>query len=230
MRFQVGGLEGHESITGRVRFIEGVLCKGFPVGPDLIQLIGRHTFGNGTINKFAFHLIQRSTVFLTHRLTQYIGIPFRETAQFLRQQHHLLLVYGNTVGLGQVFFHFRKVIRDLFLSVFTLNKVRDILQRARTIQGIHRNKVTKFIRFQIDEVLLHTRTLKLECRIGIASLVQLVGQFIIERNGININFYTVIHFDQLQGITDNRQGLQTQEVHFDYTGILNDFTFILGDQ
>ncbi|MNE67657.1 hypothetical protein D3C80_1632780 [compost metagenome] len=114
--------------------------------------------------------------------------------------------------------------------MFTLNKVRDVLQRARTIQGVHRNKVTKFIGFQIDEVLLHTRTLKLECRIGIASLVQLVGQFIIERNGININFYTVIHFDQLQGITDNRQGLQTQEVHFDYTGILNDFTFILSDQ
>ena len=46
--------------------------------------------------------------------------------------------------------------------MFTINKVRNIIHRTRTVKGIHRNQILKRRRLQLTQVLLHTGRLKLE--------------------------------------------------------------------
>ena len=112
--------------------------------------------------------------------------------------------------------------------MFTVNVVRDVRNGTRTIQGIHRNQVTKFIGLQVTEVFLHTRTFKLERTNRGSMLVKFKRLFIVQRDGINIDFHTMILFDQGQGILDDGKGLQSQKVHLDYTGFLNHTSFNLG--
>ena len=149
MRFQIPSLVSHKSIAGTVRFIEGILCKRFPVSPYLLQFINRMTFGGCSIHKLLLHFIQYRKLLLTHGFTEYIRISFREACQFLGKQHHLFLIYCNTIGFLQVFCHIIHVISYLLLTMFTQDKLRDVGNWPRTIQGIHRNQIRKLIGLQL---------------------------------------------------------------------------------
>ena len=114
--------------------------------------------------------------------------------------------------------------------MLALDVVRYILHRPGAVQGIHGYKVVKLIGLEVDEVLLHTRTFKLESTIGISGLVELVGLFIVQRQLIYIDLYVVVSLYEGQGILNDGQGLQPQEVHLDNPGILYHITLILGNE
>ena len=52
--FEPSRLEGHKGITSRVRFVEGIGGKGFPVGPNFLQFISRMSFCRSPFNKLRF--------------------------------------------------------------------------------------------------------------------------------------------------------------------------------
>src|SRR5574343_1282348 len=126
-----------------MRFVEGVLRKRFPVGPDLFQFLCRKSFFGGTVYKLAFHFIQYRLLLFTHGLTQYVRISLAEATNTLCQQHYLLLIHSDSVGLFQILRHFRQVVTDLFATMFTVYKDGDIGNWSRSIQGVHRDQVIK---------------------------------------------------------------------------------------
>ena len=179
-----------------MRFIERVLRKSFPVGPDLVQNIYRVPLGRGAFNELRLHFIEYRFLLFTHGLSQYIGIPFTESTNYLGKDHHLLLVYGNSIGVFQYFFQLWQVIGNIFPAVFTVDVIRNIRDWAGTVQGVHRDEVIELIGLKVAQVFLHTRTFKLKRTNGICTLVERECFFIIQRQGINIYFDAVILFNK----------------------------------
>ena len=61
-------------------------------------------------------------LFFTHCLTQLVGFAFGESCKFLGQEHDLFLIDRDTVCVLEEFLHFRKVVFDLFRTLFPGNE------------------------------------------------------------------------------------------------------------
>ena len=160
--FQESSLIGHPGIASGMRLIEGIGCKLLPVRPNLFEHLRIMPVLLSTRNKFRLHVIQLVTQLLTHCLTQGIGLTAGEVRQQTGQKHHLLLVDGDAVRIFQVFLHYGNIILDRLASPLTVDEVRDIVHRARTIEGVHGYQVLESTRLQLTQVFLHACGLELE--------------------------------------------------------------------
>ena len=75
--------------------------------------------------------------------------------------------------------------------------------------------------------LLHTRRLELEGSDGLTALIELIGQLVIDRDGIEVNDIARSLLDNLACLLHLGEGLQAQEVHLDKTGGLDDMAVVL---
>ena len=124
-----------------------------------------------TLDELRLHGVDNVLLLLTHRLTQGVALTTGKVGQQTRQQHHLLLINGNAVGILQIFLHHRNIIGDRFFTVLTTYELRNVAHRSRTVQGVHGDEVFKDGGLQLAQVFLHTSRLKLECADGAALLV-----------------------------------------------------------
>ena len=216
---QVSGLVGHPRVTRRVRFVEGIRGKRLPVLPDFLQLLGVVAALGALLQELRLHFGNEVRLLFAHRLPQRIRLALREAGQLLRQQHHLLLVHRDSVRLLEVFFARVEVIRDGLLPVLPLDKRRDVFERPRTVQGVHRNEIAKHRGLQILEVLLHPRGFVLEDADGLAALEELVGLSVVEREAVRVEIDTVAVLDIAHRVLDDGQGFQAQEVHLEEAGV-----------
>ena len=158
-----------------MRFVERILRKRFPIGPDFFADRFRVTILCTPFDEFVFHLVEYRLLLFTHRLSQYIGITFTKASQLLRKQHYLLLVNGDTIRLLEEFFHFRQIVFDRLTTVLPVNELRNVFHRARAIQRVHRDQIFELIGLQLAQVFLHPHTFKLECSGCFAPLEKLIG-------------------------------------------------------
>ena len=131
-------------------------------------------------------MIQLVDEFFSHRFSKRIAFSTREIGYFARKEHHLLLINRNTICLLQVLLHTRQIISNRLLTLLSLNKLRNVLHRAWTIQRIHCNQVFKSAWLQISQMSLHSGRLELKGSDCIAVRKKLVGRFITDINLINI--------------------------------------------
>ena len=146
-----------------MRFIESIRRELFPVSPNLFEHLRIVPVFLSARNEFRLHVIQFIPQLFTHRLTQSIGFATGEVRQQTGQKHDLLLIDSNTVCILQVFLHNRNIILDRLASPLTVDEIRDIVHRPRTIEGIHGNQVLKRTGLQLTQIFLHTGRFKLEC-------------------------------------------------------------------
>ena len=99
--------------------------------------------------------------------------------------------------------------------MLTLDELRNIIHRSRSIEGIHGDEVSNDGRFEFTQVFLHAGRLKLEDGYCAAFLEQFVGQFVVNRNMIDIYINTAGFLDITQAFFNNRQGDEAEKVHFD---------------
>ena len=145
-----------------MRLIESIGCKLLPVRPNLFEHLRIVSVLLSASNELRLHMIQLVAQFLTHCLTQGIGLTTGKVCQQTGQKHHLLLIDGNAVGIFQIFLHDGNIILDRLASPFTVDEVRDIVHRSRTIKSIHGNQVLESTWLQLAQVFLHAGGLELE--------------------------------------------------------------------
>ena len=124
-----------------MRLVESIRCKLLPVSPNLFEHLRIVSVLASAFNEFGFHVIQLVTQLFTHRLTQGIRLTTGEVGQQTGQKHHLLLIYRNTVCIFQILLHNGNIILNRFPPMLTVDKVRDVIHRPRTVEGVHRNQV-----------------------------------------------------------------------------------------
>ena len=62
------------------------------------------------VDELRLQLIQLLLEFLTHGLTQRVTLTTGEVGKQARQEHHLLLIYGDTVCVLEVLLHARDIV------------------------------------------------------------------------------------------------------------------------
>ena len=147
----------------------------------------------------------------------------------MRQKHHLLLIDRNSVGFFQIFFHCGKVVFNLFLAVFSSYETWNVFHRTRTIKRVHSNKICKYRWLQFLHIFLHSGRFILKNPNRIPSLEQLVGFFIIERKVVWIEINVVLVLYEFYRVLYQRQGFQTEEIHFQKARTFNNRVIELSD-
>ena len=115
----------------------------------------------------SFQILSRTS----HGLAELVRLALGEAGELLGQQHHLLLIHGDTVGIVQVLLHVREVVRNSLLALLTRDEVRDIVHRTGPIEGVHSDEVLETRRAQLLQPCLHALRFKLEHAHGIAAAV-----------------------------------------------------------
>ena len=99
-------------------------------------------------NEQRLHLINDGFLLFSHGFTQCIALPTGKIGQLSRQQHHLLLIYGDTVCVLQILLHARNVVRYQRRIVLASDKFRNIIHRSGAVKCVHSDEVFKHRRMQ----------------------------------------------------------------------------------
>ena len=112
--------------------------------------------------------------------------------------------------------------------MFSGNKAWNVLHRARSVKGVHGNKIIKDRWLQVFHVLLHSGGFILENPYCFSPLEQLIGFLIIERKTIWIKINVMSALHNFHGILNKGKGLETQKVHFKKAGTFYNRVIKLG--
>ena len=168
--------------------IESIRSELLPVGPYLLQHLRVVSVFLSALDELRSHGVNDVFFLLSHRLAQSVTLTTGEVSKLPAEQHHLLLIYGDTISILKVLFHTGNVVRYLFTTVLTCNERRDIIHRSRTIQSIHSNKVFEYRRVQLSQIVLHTTRLKLEGSYSLSLLVQFKCFCVVNRYLVKVYF------------------------------------------
>ena len=204
-----------------MRLVEGIGCERLPVAPYLVADLLVVPALLTAVDELGLHFVQHVALLLTHGLTQRIGLAAREPGELLRQQHDLLLVDRDAVGVAQVLLHVGDLVGHRLLPVFAGDEIGDVLHRARTVEGVHGDQVFETVGLEVAQVLLHARGLELEQTGGIAAGKDLVCRGVVQRDVVDVHVHAVHRLDILHGVLDDRQRTQPQEVHLDQADALD---------
>ena len=139
-------------------------------------------------DKFRLHGVNDGFLFLTHSLTQSITFTACEVSQLAWKQHHLLLINSDAIGVLEVFFHARNVVGDERRILFAFDELRNVVHRSRPIECIHRNEVFENSGVELTKIFLHAWRFKLACADGAPLLIELIGEFVVNRDGVEVDF------------------------------------------
>ena len=230
MCFEIRRLVCHPRIARGVTLVECVARKLLPVFPYLLQDFQLMTVLLSAFVEQAFKVVHLLDKFLTHRLAERVRLTARKARQLAAEEHDLLLIDRNAVSIFQVFLHARDVILDLAGVFLTLDKLRDIVHRARSVKGVHGYKVFKNRRLQLAKVLLHTGRFKLERTDGAAVAIEFIGSRVGNGYLVDVEFQAAVQTYIGNGFLNDGQGFQSEEVHLDKSRILDHRTFVLRDE
>ena len=225
--FKPSGLVAHPCVAGRMGLVEGIRCELLPVCPDLLEHVLRMSVLCTSFDKEALEAVQHVLELLTHGLTERICLTSGEVGKLTRQKHHLLLIYCDTVCVLECLLHVRKVIHDRLTALLTLYEVRNIVHRARTIEGVHRNEVFETCRLELDKPLLHTRRLELEYAGSVSTAVKLVCKWVFDIDLLYVEFDAVALLDVCLALLYDRQCSKSKEVHLEHSHLLDVVSVVL---
>ena len=115
-------------------------------------------------------------------------------------------------------------------AVLALDEFGNVFHWAGAVEGVHGYEVLEHRGLELAKVALHAGTFELEGADGGAARVEVVGIPVVERYVVDIEVYAAVFFDVRHRLADYGEGFQTQKVHFNQTGRLDDAAFVLGDK
>ena len=99
---------------------------------------------------------------LAKHLAEFVGFTPGEARQADGDEQYLVLVYYHTIGFIQPLLKPWVEIGHLLATMLGVNKVRDAIHRAGTVERNHRHDILNSARLELLNVLGHLRTFELE--------------------------------------------------------------------
>jgi len=222
MGLEVGSLIGQVSVGSAVGFVEPVFGKLDDLVKNLFRLRLVEAVFPAALDEFFPRGPHHFFLFFAHGLAQHIGLGHGKPGQDGGDAHHLFLVDDDASGLFQNWLQLRDFIPNLFQVMFSLHKFvgHAAFQRSRPEKSVHSYQVAEFLRFEIAEKILHAVAFKLEDSVGPALLEDLEGGRVVQGYLIQVDLLSSIFFDLVEGVGDDRQVAQAQDVHFQQPGWL----------
>ena len=237
---EVGRLVGHPRIAGGVRLVEGVGGELLPVGPDLLQYLRVVAVSFAALDELGLHGVDDLNLLLTHGLTQGVALAAGEVGQLSREQHHLLLVDGDAVGVLQPLLHQRMVVDHFLAALLAVDEVGDVLHRPGTVERVHRHEIRKPLGLERPEPLLHPVRLELEKPGRLAAAEELVGLAVVVRNPVRVEppvsapqrlrHARVPRPEQVDALLLDGERLEPEEVHLQEPDRFDEMAVVLGGE
>ena len=215
-----------------MRLVEGVGCELLPVAPYLLEHLRVVSVLLSALDELWLHGINDGFLLLTHRLTQCVGLATGEVGELAREEHHLLLIDRDAVGVLQILLHAGDVVCDWLLAVLTGDERRDVVHRSRAVEGVHGDEVFEHRGAQLAQILLHTCRLELERADGASLLIEFVCEFVVDGDSVEVERESVVGETYvLHRLLHDGQCGESEEVHLDESGLLDDVSVVLcGEQ
>ncbi len=177
----------------------------------------------GALDELAALLGHDLRVLLAHGLSEDVSLAQREAAEFPCDTHHLFLVRNDAVGLAQDRLELRQFVLDLDLPALAGDEIihHAAPQRAWSIQRVQRDQVFDGLRLRLPQNVPHPAALELEDAVGLRILKDLIGLRIVQRQRGDVEIDSRGAFDLLNGVEDERERAQAQEVHLQQTDALD---------
>ena len=224
---EVCSLVCHPRIARCVALVEGVGSELLPVCPYLLQFLQVVAVALSAFVELRTEFIQFCLELLTHCLTQSVALASGEVGKQTREEHDLLLIYSDAIGVLEVLLHNRNVVLNRLASLLTVNEVWDVVHRARTVERVHGYEVLESRRLEFAQVFLHAGRFELECADGSSVAVELVCCRVGDADTVYIDNYTETFLYVLHRLFHDREGFQSEEVHLDESCLLDDVSVIL---
>ena len=119
-------------------------------------------------------------------------------------------------------------VRHRLATVLAGDVVRDVVHRARTVQGDHRRQVVHGGRLQLADVAPHARRLQLEDAGRLAGRQQLERLRVVQRDPVQVDLDAAVRPDQVDRLAQDRQVRQAQEVELEQAQRLHPVHLALG--
>ena len=72
--------------------------------------------------------------------------------------------------------------------MFALDEIGNIVHRSWPIERIHRDEIFENGGVELAQVFLHARRFELECADGASLLIELIGEFVVNGDGVEVDF------------------------------------------
>ena len=225
---EITGLVADPGIAGCVGLVEGILGEFFPVFPNLVQHLFRVAILHSTRHKLVFQGVKYVYLFLSHCFAQLVRLTLGEVCKLLGKKHDLLLIDRDSIGVPEEFLHRRQVVLYGLDALLPVHEVRNVVHRARPVEGVHRNEVLEAFRVQLPQPVHHSRGFELEHADRVAASVEFVGLPVVYRNGLDVYVYSVSFLYKVQAFVNDGEGVQAQEVHLEHSHVFNIVAVELG--
>ncbi len=227
---EVGRLIGDQRVGGRVRLVEAVSGELADQLEDLARLRLGHAARDGAADEGRALLVHLLLDLLAHGAAQQIGAAERIAAQLLGDLHHLLLVDHDAVGLAQDVLERRIEIVGLLLAVLAADVARDVVHRARPVEGDDGDDVLEGVGLQLAQHVPHAGAFQLEHADGVAAAQQLEGGPVVQRQVSEVDRLPSPAAHQLDRVRQDGERLQAQEVELHQPSGLDPLHVEAGDQ
>ncbi len=214
MGLQIGRLVGDHRVGGAVRLVETVFGEVFHLIPYDFCLVLVDRFLFRAFKKTGFLLFHRRYLLFPHHFAQRVGLRHGISSNDVGDLHDLFLVKDDAVGFFEDRLQLGKLIGNLLLSMLAGDKIGNHLHRSRPVGSNQRDDVFDAVRLEIDQQVFHPGAFQLENTVGFPLCEQTVGFFIIERKIVHVNIDMVGIPDEIHGVLNDRQRLETQKIKF----------------
>ena len=145
-----------------MRLVEGIRSKLLPVLPNLVERVVVEAVLLTALVEQPLQVVHLLNLLLAHRLAQGVALAAGEARQLPREQHHLLLIDRDAIGVLEVLLHAGEIVDNGLLALLAGDEVGDVVHGTRTVEGVHCDEVLERAGLQFNEILLHTCRLELE--------------------------------------------------------------------
>ena len=211
---QVTGLVTENRVGGGVGFVEAVAGKFIQ---DVEDRVGDFGFDRvdafGALDKFYALGSHRFFVLLAHGAAQHIGAAEGVTGDDFGGLHDLLLVNHNAVGFAADILEELVRVSDGARIFFSAHVVGNPLHGAGAVE---RNEGDDFVdggEPDLAAEILHAAGLELKHARGATRVEQGKGPGVLEGNRLNVEFRIDRAADVFDGVGDNGECLEAEEVH-----------------
>ena len=160
-------------------------------------------------------------LFLAHRAPHKVAASQCIAAEIAHDLHYLLLIDDTAVSGRQDRLELRAGVPDRGMVIFSPDICRDKIHRPRTIQGNPRYDILQCLRLEFLHKVFHALTFKLEhavrpsCSEGSEHFLVIVVKVIY----VDMDACRLFHI--VHRVLDDRQGAQSQKVHFQQPQLLD---------
>ena len=223
---QVGGLVGQVGVGDAVALVEAVAGEGLDLVPEVRRLLRRHASAGGAVDELRLHLGHDVGLLLAHGLAQRVRVGHAEARHRHGDQHHLLLVDDDAVGLLQDRLHLGREIAEL-LALLALDVLVDQRHGARPVEGVQGGELFEARRLDPPQQVGHAARLKLEdaARAPLAEERKVSGSSSGTSSRSEVDPLLAHDLDR---VVDDGEGAQAQEVHLQEPEALDDVHVPLG--